>query len=263
MKQFLLGASYILYGFRNLFHPAAKKFVLIPIVINISIFVLAFWWSYHVGSTRLESMLAPVDFSDWLNWLETIVNWILGGIKWLLAIIWFFLFAFLFSIFGSAMANLIASPFNGLLTESIDKKVNQFEAKPMSTTQLVMHSLWREVRKLLYYLPRLCLVGLACLILYFIPVVNIIATGILYCFGAWMLAFQYLDFPADNRQVSVGTLKKSIKQQRMLSYGFGFAIFALTLTPILNFVVLPVATIGATKLWADQYATNTNEASKA
>ena len=254
MKQFLVGASYVLYGFRNLLHPAAKKFVLIPIIINIGIFAIAFLWSYHFGASKLDGMLSPADLPSWLGWLEGVINWILSGIKWLLAIIWFLLFAFIFSVVGSAMANLIASPFNGLLTESVDKKINLYEAKPISTTQLILHSILREIQKWMHYLPRLLLVGIACFVPYFIPVVNIIATGILYGFGAWMLAFQYLDFPADNRQVSVKQLNQSVKQQKLLSYGFGFAVFAFTLIPVLNFIILPVATIGATKLWADHYA---------
>lgn len=254
IKQFLIGASYIFFGFRYIFHPAARKFVLIPICINVGIFIAAFWWGYDISSSKLDEFLQPASLPGWLSWLESFINWALSGLKWLLGIIWFALFVFLFSIFGSLAANLIASPFNGLLCESIDKNINQFEAKPISTLKLITHSVLREIHKWLYYLPRLIMIGLLCFILYFIPVANIISTGILYLFGAWMLAFQYLDFAADNRSIKVKELNKRIKKHKMLSYGFGITVFSLTLVPGVNFIILPVATIAATKLWNDYFA---------
>tara|TARA_R110002110_G_scaffold271566_3_gene487060 strand:+ start:87455 stop:88234 length:780 start_codon:yes stop_codon:yes gene_type:complete len=254
MKQLLIGAGYIFFGFRYLFHPAARKFVLIPICINIGIFIIAFYWGYEVSTSKLDSLLQPATLPSWLSWLEGFLNWALTGLKWLLGIIWFALFAFLFSIFGSLTANLIASPFNGLLCESIDKNINQYEPKPISTFKLIAHSVLREIHKWFYYLPRLILIGLLCFVLYFIPVANIISTGILYLFGAWMLAFQYLDFAADNRNIKVKELNIRVKERRMLSYGFGIAVFSLTLVPVVNFIILPVATIAATKLWAEHFA---------
>lgn len=252
MKDLFLGASYVILGLRYLLHKKIRKFVFIPLIINIAVFVLFFYWGYDLLSAKLQSYQVS-DLPTWLSWMSGFFDWMMVALKWLVAVIWFILFMFAFSLGGSIAANFIASPFSGLLCESMDEHVNHFRATPRPILKLMSTALSREVSKWLYYLPRLVGVGTVCLVLYFIPVVNILATIFLYLFGAWMLAFQYLDYPADNRHHNVKVLKQILKQKKMMTYGFGLAVFSFTLIPILNFIVLPLATLAATKLWADHY----------
>ncbi|MCS5709036.1 sulfate transporter CysZ [Candidatus Berkiella cookevillensis] len=252
MKDLFLGASYVLLGLRYLFHKKIRKFVFIPLLINMAVFALCFYWGYDILSAKLQSYQAS-DLPAWLSWMSGIFDWLIAAIKWLVTLLWFILFLFLFSFGGSIAANFFASPFTGLLCESMDEQINHFTAEPRPIFKLITLALSREISKWIYYLPRLIGVGIVCLVLYFIPVVNILATIFLYLFGAWMLAFQYLDYPADNRHHDINVLKKILKQKKMMTYGFGLAIFTLTLVPMLNFIILPLATLSATKLWADHY----------
>lgn len=252
MKDFLIGLSYTLVGFKYLLYPKIRKFVIWPLLINLVIFALAFYWGYDTIVTKVDSYQVS-ELPSWLTWLESFMGWLLAGIKWLLTTVWIIIFIFAFSFVGTIVANLVASPFNGLLCESMDLNVNQFTPPERSLTKVIIASILRELRKWVYYLPRLILVGLICLVLFFIPIANVFSTALLYIFGCWMLAFQYLDYPADNRVENVLTLKKKLKSKKLITYGFGLGVYIFTLIPIVNFIILPLATLSATKLWADHY----------
>lgn len=258
MKDFVIGAGYILLGFRYLLHPKLRLFVIWPILINIAIFSIAFYLGYDYITTKLASYQVA-ELPWWLSWLQGIYDWIFSGLKWLVTSLWIFSFVFIFSLFGSLMANLLASPFNGWLCEAMDLHVNQFTPPNRGVLQVILTSIIRELKKWLYYLPRLCLIGIICLILFFIPGVNLFSTVLLYAFGCWMLAFQYLDYPADNRVIDMPGLKKQLESRKLMSLGFGTSVYVFTLIPGINFIILPLATLAATKLWADYYQDSTNK----
>lgn len=253
MKDLLIGASYSLVGFRYLLHPKVRNFVIIPFLINLTIFILLFYLGYDLLSTKLKA-LETMHLPSWLTWMQGAFSWVVIGIKWLLILVWLVLFIFIFSLIGSISANFIASPFNGLLCEKMDLHINHFTPQNRTIWKLIIDTFQREIKKWCYYIPRLILVGIFCLILHFIPIVNIFSTTLFYIFGAWMLAFQYLDFPADNRLININSLKKQLRSKKALTYGFGLSIFALTLIPFINFIILPLATLGATKLWSDHFS---------
>lgn len=255
MKDLLIGAGYVFISFKDLLHPKIRAFVLWPLLINIAVFILAFYWGYETLAAKLQTYEVS-QLPSWLSWMEGFWGWIMSGIRWLLTAVWVILFLFAFSLIGSITANLFASPFNGLLCEKMDLHFYQYAAPNRSIYHLIISSIARELRKWLYYLPRFICVGLVCLILFFIPVINVLSTVLLYLFGCWMLAFQYLDYPADNRHCDIQSLKASLKTNKMLTYGFGMGVYVITLIPIVNFLILPLATIAATKLWAERYSKN-------
>jgi CysZ protein len=43
-----------------------------------------------------------------------------------------------------------------------------------------------------------------------------------------------------------------VAKKRFLNLGFGSAVSVATMTPILNFLVMPAAVAGATALWIEQ-----------
>jgi CysZ protein len=46
--------------------------------------------------------------------------------------------------------------------------------------------------------------------------------------------------------------KRRLGEKRFLSMGFGGAVTIATMTPILNFLVMPAAVAGATAMWVKQ-----------
>jgi len=70
-----------------------------------------------------------------------------------------------------------------------------------------------------------------------------------FLYTAWMLAFQYVDYPMGNHGYKFTAIRARLRGRRLLGLGFGAATAAMTLVPVLNFVVMPAAVAGATALW--------------
>lgn len=89
------------------------------------------------------------------------------------------------------------------------------------------------------------------MILFLIPGVNLGAPVIWFIFSAWMLSLEYGDYPMGNHDISFAEQKKRVAKKRFLNLGFGGAVSVATMTPILNFLVMPAAVAGATAMWVE------------
>ncbi|MGB0466034.1 MAG: sulfate transporter CysZ [Pontibacterium sp.] len=234
------GASYLVKGLQMLPDPRIRHFVLIPLLINIVLFTGAIW-------------LLISQFEIWVDyWLSFLPDW-LSFLSWLL---WplFSLLVLLVVYYGfNLVANLIAAPFNGLLSEKVEKLLRGdivTDEGWKAVLALVPRAVAREFSKLAYYLPRF----LFLLVISFIPGLNVIAPLLWFLFGAWMMAIQYCDYPMDNNKVSFAQMKLLLKAQRLTSVGFGSLVQLGMMIPVINLVLMPAAVVGATFYWVDEHA---------
>lgn len=235
------GSSYFMRGLKLLKHPRLRPFVIIPLLINIVIFATLVTLSIQAVGATLQSWLGVIP--DWLSWLNWLI-WPIVGIT--LALITGYMF--------TAVAILIASPFNGLLAEKAEEIITgQAVQGPETIAQAFMifpRALAREFSKLLYYLPLLLFV----FIISWIPPISAIAPIIWFLLGAWMMAVQYVDYPMDNHQRSFADVKEALREVRMSSLGFGGLVALVSGIPLLNFFVIPAAVCGATLFWCEELA---------
>ena len=231
------GASYFFKGFSLIKQKGIRRFVFIPLAINILLFSFAFYFVYLELNIYMESIMAWLP--SWLDWLSVIL-WPLA----LLTVLVIFSFVF------STVANWLAAPFNGLLSEKMEALLSGNETPKGSMLDIVKdipRTLSREWQKLSYYLPRA--IGFF-IIMWLLPVVGQI---IWFLFVAWMMAIQYKDYPFDNHKVPFAKMKQVLKQNQGVSYSFGITVAVFSMIPIINLVVMPVAICGATALWVDYY----------
>ncbi|MEM0953146.1 MAG: sulfate transporter CysZ [Pseudomonadota bacterium] len=233
------GAGYFLRGVQLLKHPRLRPFVLIPLGVNILIFGAMIGYSVH-----------------WINaTLTDVIGWLPGWLTWLTWLIWPLVVISLGLITGyffTAVALLIASPFNGLLAEKVEEIVTGREVQgPETIAQAFLmfpRAIVRELGKLAYYLPLLLLV----FIVSWIPPFNLVAPALWFLFGAWMMAVQYVDYPMDNHMTSFTELKEVLRERRLSSLGFGGLVALVSGVPVLNFFVVPAAVCGATLYWCEE-----------
>ncbi|KJS05387.1 MAG: hypothetical protein VR73_12345 [Gammaproteobacteria bacterium BRH_c0] len=239
------GAGYFVKGFRLLWQPRIRPFVVIPLLVNILLFAVL----TTVLINQFDALLTwlTAQLGDWLEWILWLL-WLIVGALWLLV------YGFSFAM----ISNLIAAPFYGLLAEQVELHLRgqgQSEALTLrSLLALTGRTLVREVQKLLYFLPRLLLVVLLSLILYFIPGIGLLVPGLYFLWGAWSLALQNSDFAADNNQLSFAHLRRRCARQRGLSLSFGAVAMLASSTPLLNLLAVPAAVAGATALWVERLA---------
>jgi CysZ protein len=231
------GASYFFKGFSLIRQKGIRRFVFIPLAINALLFSFAFYFVYLELSTYMESIMSWLP--SWLDWLSVVL--------WPLAVITILV---IFSFIFSTVANWLAAPFNGLLSEKMEAILSGNDAPKGSMLDIVKdipRTLSREWQKLAYYLPRA--IGFF-IIMWLLPIVGQI---IWFLFIAWMMAIQYKDYPFDNHKVPFATMKQMLKQKQGISYSFGITVALFSMIPIVNLVVMPVAICGATAIWVDHY----------
>lgn len=229
------GPDYLREGWQRIRQPGLRRFVVIPLILNLGVFVTLISW----GAQQFNNLMAQLmpSLPDWLGFIE----WLLWPLFALVVLIVLF-FGF------SVVANLIASPFYGFLAEKVAEQERGLVSPPTRYRDILLvipRSLGRELRKIGYYLPRLA--GL--LILTLIPVVNLVASPLLLLFGVWMMAVQYVDYQADNDQVSFIDMLRWMRGRRTLSLSFGLPVYVGMLIPLVNLLVMPSAVAGSTLLW--------------
>ena len=234
------GVNYFLAGFKLMLKPALLPYVLTPLIINIVLFAYAIWY----GSSL---------FGEWLDWLLTTIPSWLAFIEWILWPLFVLtLGTFIFFIFNM-VANIIASPFNGILAEKAEQILTNEtpnDAGFIALIKTVPASLVREMHKMKYYLPRLLLLSL----LFFIPGINLLV----FLFAAWMMAIQYIDYPMDNHKIVFKDMLVLIRTRNLSALGFGAIVMFSLMIPILNFVVIPAAVCGASIFWVNEFKLHDN-----
>lgn len=231
------GAGYFIKGFELIRTPGIRRFVFIPLSVNLVLFSYAFYYMF----LQLEGYMLTLE-----DWLGESFAW-LSNFIWPLAILFVLV---VFSFIFSSVANWLAAPFNGLLSEKVEALLTDkplHDGSAFDVVKDIPRTLSREVSKLGYYLPR----AVGFFLLYWIlPVVGQI---LWFLFLAWMMAVQYKDYPFDNHKISFTRMRQALKKRQGLSYSFGITTAVFSMIPIVNLVVMPVAICGATALWVDHY----------
>ncbi|QWC53400.1 sulfate transporter CysZ [Pectobacterium atrosepticum] len=234
------GVHYFFAGWRLISLPGIRRFVILPLLMNIVLMGGAFWWLFTQLNDWIPQIMSHIP--SWLQWLSYLI-WPLAVLSILLV------FSYLFS----TIANFIAAPFNGLLAEQLEAKLTGQtlpDSGILSIAKDVPRIMKREVQKLAYYLPR----AIVLLLLYFIPGIGqTVAPVLWFLFSAWMLAIQYCDYPFDNHKVGFSTMRQALRRHKVANMQFGALVSLFTLVPFLNLVIMPVAVCGATQLWVDRY----------
>lgn len=232
----LSGPQYLREGLKLVLSPGLRRFVLMPLAVNLLLFTALVVLAIGQFGTWVDWLMPSLP--DWLSFLEYLI-WPL-----FVALVLLIVF-FTFTLLGTSLA----APFNGLLAEKVEVMARgQEHFPPFSWSELVAmvpRTFGRELRKLGYFLPR----ALALLVLSFIPALNLVAPFLWGLFGVWMMAVQYIDYPADNNKVSWEEMLAWLRERRWHSLSFGGITYAALLIPGLNLLIMPAAVAGATLLW--------------
>ncbi len=252
MRDFLLGVSYLPRGFRLLWAPGLRRYVALPILINILVFGLLFWGGLQLYGDLLAYLLPNPERWSGNGWLDRTLLFLTTVLYWLLWPLFLIAAAVLMFYSFTLVANLIGSPFNGMLSakvELISRGALPPEQDQSLAKELVV-SVAGELRKLGYFAK----LAIPLLVLFFIPVVNLLASALWAVFGAWALAVEYMDYPMGNRGMRFQQEREALRRRRLLALGFGFAVLAMTLVPVLNLLAMPTGVIAATLLWLDEFS---------
>ena len=208
------GFYYFAQGWKLVSQPGIRRFVILPLLVNILLMGGAFWWLFTQLDVWIPTLMSYVP--DWLQWLSYLL-WPLAVISVLLV----------FGYFFSTIANWIAAPFNGLLAEQLEARLTG--ATPPDTG---IFGIMKDV----------------------IPGIGqTVAPVLWFLFSAWMLAIQYCDYPFDNHKVPFKEMRTALRTRKITNMQFGALTSLFTMIPLLNLFIMPVAVCGATAMWVDSY----------
>lgn len=237
------GIRYFIDGIRLLLHKDLRLYILVPLVVNCFLFFIltTALFSYLGGFIGGESGWIP-------NWLEP---W-LAPLKW---IAWLIVGALLFIFYAysfNMITNIIAAPFYGLLAEKAEEILTGSKPQSESLSSMIPRVMLRELQKLLYFLLRGVFIILIILMISFIPLLQFAAPLVGLCWGAWSMAIQYSDYPADNNKDPFKKLRERLSNCSYSSLGFGGAVMACSVIPLLNIFAMPAAVAGGTIFWVNE-----------
>jgi len=213
-----------LQGLKLLAKPELRKYLIIPIIINMILYSAAITLGYFYIADLITQFIP-----SWLLWLEWLI-WPLFFISF--SLIGFFTF--------TVVANLLAAPFYSQLSV---KTLELISGEPNTAVeQKVSQVILAEIGRMVYLLSRM----LPLLILFIIPGINLIAPFVWALFGAWGMGLEFMAYPLENKGLLFAQQKEQAKARRVsvISFG-GLTVLGLSI-PLLNLIVGPAAVIGAT-----------------
>jgi CysZ protein len=228
--------DYFVEGARLIIKPGFRRFILIPLLINLFIFIVVTTLLLHAFGDFFAQVF---EWSpSWLDWFA-----------WLLWPIVAFVFLVIYGYSFNIITNFLAAPFFGLLAEKIETHLTGVAPPDEPWSLLIPRTLQREMVKLWYFVSRGLLVFLLFVVLFFIPGANVVGVAIGVIWSCWCMAVQYSDYPADNHQLSFRELRRRLNKQQLTSYSYGGIILLGSMIPVLNIFVTPIAVAGATLYW--------------
>ena len=234
------GVHYFFEGFSLIKTKGLKRFVFVPLTINLVLFSVAFYFLFGQIEMGIAYVIDLVP--EWLGWIKTAISFFL----WPLAVISVLL---IFALIFGTLANWIAAPFNGVLSEKVERHLTGQDLGDEGVMALVKdipRTVGRELTKFIWYVPRA--IGFL-LLFFFLPIIGQV---LWFLFNAWMMAIQYGDYPADNNRITFKSFRRILGRQRLTSLGFGAAVLGATMIPGVNLFVIPSAICGATLLWCER-----------
>jgi len=223
-------------------HPGLLRYVLIPLLINVIVFSGTLYFGLGFFNETVVQHLPVGDAWYWS--LLYYGAWLLA---FLLTIVLVF---FTFTVIG----NLIASPFNDLLSERAEELLTgETRDEPFALREFFKDArrvIGIELKKLFLFVIGMLLLLLLNLIPAAGPFIYSLAAAL---FTLFFLSVEYLGYVFERKKYRFGDQRRYISERKFLTLGFGTGVFCLLSIPFLQFLCIPMAVLGGTILWVENH----------
>lgn len=222
-------------------HPRLIQYILIPFLINAIVFSgVVYLGLDFFGSTVVEYL----PYGE--GWYWSILYWLLWVVAVLLTAVLVF---FSFTVVG----NLLASPFNDLLSERTEEilsgisndesfSLRRFCRDALRTILLEARKMWIFVVIMVLILPLNLLPGIG----------NSLYTVLAVSLTLFFLCFEYLGFVLVRKRQFFKEQKNYIFARKFLMLGFSGGVMVVLSIPFFQLFCIPLAVIGITSLWCEE-----------
>lgn len=221
-------------------NPRLLVYVLIPFLINAVVFTGAVYLGLDFFN---ESVIAMIPQGEAWYWA------VLYYFLWVIAVLATVLLVFFsFAIIG----NLVASPFNDLLSERTEELVagrkNDEAFRLGIFFRDSLHTVLDEALKMSAFLAGMLLL----LLLNILPGFGaVLYTVLSLLWTAMFLVVEYTGYVFTRQRKKFADQRQFIRQRKALCLGFGFGALCLLAIPFLQFFTIPLSVVGAVHLMDD------------
>jgi CysZ protein len=222
-------------------NPRLIQYILIPFLIN----AVVFSGAVYLG----------LDFfgSTVVGYIPQGEAWYWSAIYWLIWIVAVLLTAVLVFFSFTVVGNLLASPFNDLLSERTEEALSgSVNDEPFSLRGFfrdALKTIMMEAKKMLVFVVIMVFI----LPLNLLPGIgNSIYTLLAVSLTLFFLCFEYLSFVFVRKHQFFRAQKNYIFARKFLMLGFSCGVMVLLSIPFLQLFCIPLAVIGATRIWCEE-----------
>ncbi len=221
--------------------PRLWRLVVVPVLINIALFVLAF-----------ALVLAYVD--DAVAWLWAkpagagLLGWAMAALWYILLVLFVGLGLVVSYVFVLLLGGIVASPFNDALSERVEAILTG-RVKARQPEGSFVGGVLRSIGSTALITGLYVLLMAPLLLLNLVPVLGSVAAALLGgAIGAFFIALEYSDTTFERYGLSLKEKIRLLRANLALAGGFGLGTSLLLWIPLLNFLCIPLAVVGGTAL---------------
>lgn len=220
-----------------------KRIAILPLVVNLLVYAVALGVFFHLLS---QWTVSDVAWSFWWGTGETL-SWVANSmgsvLKWVVGIP----LALLVSYFTfTTVGMLLASPFNDILSERLERVLCEEWTHPPQTWRFMLRSTCWSAFDSLRIVLRQAFLCILCLPLLLIPVVGFLP---LFLVCAYYTGLGFLDVGMARNLLRDRHKRPAIREMRWTFFGLGLAMELCFLVPFLGMILMPVGVASGTLLY--------------
>jgi CysZ protein len=221
-------------------HPSLIKYCLLPLAINLLVFVLV-----GLGLYFFYGDLVNLIWAKPASWFWRIF--------WYLFYVFIFLLVVLIAYVAFFVVQAILSaPFNDLLSERVEQLVAG-EVPPAFSlarfSRIILRTILHELARLGIWIGVMLPLFLLNLVLPFFGPLLFLVLG--FYVSATFFGYTYLDYSMSRREWSFGRKWKVLLANRALTFGFGSSLAVALLVPVAGILCVPMTAVGGTLMFCD------------
>ncbi len=233
------GACFAAAGFvRNT--KGLKRYFIIPFIIN----------ALLLGAIALLSFAVIYPFL--MNLIPQGDVWYLSALRWIATPILLVLLAFACVILYSITGSIAAAPFNDPLSARVENALTGARFDDRFSIKELFSDMARIASGMCKLLLIILIFNLVILFLNLIPGVGaVIYSALSFASALFFVGFGFFDFPLERRRLVFGEKLKLVWRHRAMAIGLGLGFSLITIVPLVGFLGLNLAAVGATRLFVE------------
>lgn len=217
-----------------------KRFFVIPFFLNIVLLSSLVYLSFSVIYPFLQGLLPQGD------------AWYLSALRWAASPVLLLTLAVITVLLYSITGNIIAAPFNDLLSARVETLVSGENFDEKFSIAAFSGDMMRMTGNVFKLLLMMIAFNIAILFFNFLPLFgSVLYAALNFLSTMFFLGFQFFDFPLERRRLVFRDKLRVVWEYRYMNMGLGLGFFLISIIPLLGFLGLNLGTVGGTMLFIE------------